>query len=182
MGNGELNGGNNGNGYSGGNGAARVSSFYGSLLQSVTVVALFVAGFWAGVIVPLQNAQHDSVTKSEFLEFKQRMDEHNKQLVTDVVPRNENDRAWKDLDQRLSSTEHGLSSTMTRDEIVSRLENHTQQTNSLRTDLTDLTKEIGRTYNVGDQVKSMQLQIDDLRKALENKADYRLIPVSPATK
>jgi hypothetical protein len=67
MAEGQING--NGNGYYG-----RVST----IIQTVTVVSLFVAGFWGAVIMPLKSTLDDiektKLTINEHSEFKYRLD------------------------------------------------------------------------------------------------------------
>lgn len=112
----------------------------GIVLQTVVVVSLFVGGFWAGVIAPLNQRQHDLeselknyISRDEHAEFKLRIDKDitaiNDRILRDrsqVVPRSENDVRWtaaennlKLISDRLNELRTSTATTYTiRDEVV----------------------------------------------------------------
>lgn len=114
---------------------------YSTILQTVTTVALFVGGFWAGVIAPISERQRlletemrNYIGKEEHAEFKLRIDKDldtiNARIIrqnTQVVPRPENEVRWKAsedtqklLSDRLNELRIQTSSAYTmRDEVMS---------------------------------------------------------------
>jgi hypothetical protein len=103
MAEGQING--NGNGYYG-----RVST----IIQTVTVVSLFVAEFWGAVIMPLKSTLDDidktKLTINEHSEFKYRLDRE----LSDI-----RDKA-KDLPPRLELQPHWAELTRLQSDIVPR--------------------------------------------------------------
>src|SRR5215467_12925519 len=88
-----ANGSSNGNGF---------SQRYSTIIQTVTVMALGVAGFWGSVISPMQNEIKDKLSKEEHAEFKLRIDKDIlrieyalAELNRKIVPRDEHGERWR---------------------------------------------------------------------------------------
>jgi predicted nucleic acid-binding Zn-ribbon protein len=128
----------------------------GIVLQTVVVVSLFVGGFWAGVIAPLNQRQHDMegelknyISKDEHAEFKLRIDkditevkEQILRLRPLIVPRSENEVRWTALDANLKLMSDRL--------------------NELRTTTTS-------TYTVRDEVQRLEKQLSELQSRMVAK-------------
>jgi hypothetical protein len=153
MAEGQING--NGNGYYG-----RVST----IIQTVTVVSLFVAGFWGAVIMPLKSTLDDidktKLTINEHSEFKYRLDRE----LSDI-----RDKA-KDLPPRLELQPHWAELTRLQSDIVPRGEHLEhwrsvdQQFVELRREIDAVRSQVGNTYTLGDEIKRLQHDMDQLRK------------------
>lgn len=132
-------------GHESGNGfAAR----YSTIIQTITVVALFVGGIWAGVIQPLSSRvdelEKNSVTVRESKDtrddFNRRFDELRLSILKlqdNQVPRTEHQEHWNEEAERIKS---------------------------LRDNYVDLQKEFQSTYGVSDVIKTLQKGLDDLRQ------------------
>lgn len=135
----------NGNGF---------SQRYGVIIQTVMVVALFGAAFWTGILSPLVesirtiqrdiNADH-SWTQKQDVQIKHleeaisRIDDRHDKHV---VPRSEHDIKNKQSDAQMA--------------LIS------ERLNELRRDTY-------RTVTVGDELKRLQGEVQDLRRALNEK-------------
>lgn len=128
----------------------------GIVLQTVVVVSLFVGGFWAGVIAPLNQRQHDMeselknyISKDEHAEFKLRLDKDITEVKDQIlrlraliVPRSENEVRWVALDANLKT-------------ISDRL-------NELRTSTTS-------TYTIRDEVVRLEKELSELQNRFPQK-------------
>lgn len=130
------------------------SQRYSTIVQTVTVVALFVAGFWAGVISPLAvkitEIEKGGISLREHEEFKLRIDndiarlDHRIALNSlAVVPRAEHEARWsayeanqKLLSERLNEVRNlaGANSTVPLRDEMTRVQN---EINDLRKLLLD---------------------------------------------
>lgn len=128
----------------------------GIVLQTVVVVSLFVGGFWAGVIAPLNQRQHDLegelknyISREEHAEFKLRIDKDITEVKDQIlrlraliVPRSENEVRWVALDANLKT-------------ISDRL-------NELRTSTTS-------TYTIRDEVVRLEKELSELQNRFPQK-------------
>lgn len=146
---------------------------YSTIIQSVTVVGLFVAGFWAGVISPIQyhltQLDGDTIKIREHNEFKSRIDSE-RQIIKDDVRRNL---------ERLEAMVNKLATDQ-----VSRAEHNqhwewiAERINAVNARMNDIGKEYSSSYTLGDQLKSLQKQLDDLRMDIRNHPPV-VVPVKP---
>ncbi len=128
----------------------------GIVLQTVVVVSLFVGGFWAGVIAPLNQRQHDLetelknyISKDEHAEFKLRIDKDITEVKDQilrlrglVVPRSENEVRWVAQENNMKLLSDRL--------------------NELRTTTTS-------TYTIRDEVQRLEKQLSDLQSRMATK-------------
>ncbi len=128
----------------------------GIVLQTVVVVSLFVGGFWAGVIAPLNQRQHDLetelknyISKDEHAEFKLRIDKDMTEVKDQilrlrglVVPRSENEVRWVAQENNMKLLSDRL--------------------NELRTTATS-------TYTIRDEVQRLEKQLSDLQSRMATK-------------
>lgn len=141
-----------------GNGNGNAVAGYSTILQTVTTVALFVGGFWAGVIAPISERQRlledkmgGYITKAEHAEFKLRLDNNieaiNDRMLRDraqVVPRPENEVRWK----------------------------ASEDTQKLLSDrLNELRTQTSSAYTMRDEVMSLRNELIEMRKRLMGLAD-----------
>lgn len=137
------------NGNGNGNGVAG----YSTILQTVTTVALFVGGFWAGVIAPISERQRlledkmgGYITKAEHAEFKLRLDKNIESIDSAIlreraliVPRPENEIRWK----------------------------ASEDTQKLMSDrLNELRSQTSSAYTMRDEVMSLRNELIEMRKRL----------------
>lgn len=131
---------------------------YSVIIQTITVVALGIAGFFTTVIQPIVGRQEKletelrtSIQRSEHEEFKLRIDRDIARIdaarlrdKTDVVPRTEHDARWEatSKDIRLLS----------------------DRLNELRTSTTS-------TFTIRDEVQRLEADLRDIRT--------RLVPAAP---
>lgn len=128
---------------------------YSTIIQTVTVVGLFVAGFWAAVISPMQT-HLDKVDKiylslREHDEFKLRIDQRLKD-VSDGLIGHLNDDVNKLKEGQVSRAEH-----------IQHWNESAERFIALTTRLNELQKDFNGSYNIGDQIKNLQKQLDDIR-------------------
>jgi predicted RNase H-like nuclease (RuvC/YqgF family) len=123
---------------------------YASILQTVSVVGIFVGGFWAAVIVPMgksiEKIEKNYVSLREFEQFKTDIVAKLDALSTEVekirdseVTRSEHQEHWSDTDQRIEALAKRVDQMETEYQMV---------------------------YGPNDALKAMQKQIDDLRVQL----------------
>ena len=130
-----------------GNGNGAWTQRYSSILQTVTVVALFISGFFIAVIGPMNS--HLEVLDREKLseeasrilreDWNRRYDELRAAVlkVQDAqVPRAEHEQHWVTDSRRIED---------------------------LRGTVLDMQKEFNTTFNAGDALKNLQKELDDLR-------------------
>jgi hypothetical protein len=138
----------NGNGF---------SQRYSTIIQTVTVVALFIAGFWGAVIQPLTTKINESISRQEHEEFKLRVDRDLIRLEAERL---------RDKD--------GFRARFTRD-VVPRSEHETERAammhdisvvsdrlNELRTATTS-------TYTMRDEIQRLQTELTELRTAISRQ-------------
>jgi hypothetical protein len=152
MAEGQSNG--NGNGYYG-----RVST----IIQTVTVVSLFVAGFWGAVILPLKTALDDidksKLTVNEHGEFKYRLDRELSEIREKA----------KDFALRLELQPHWAELTRLQSDIVPRGEHLEhwrsvdQQFIELKREIDAVRSQVGNTYTLGDEIKRLQHDMELMR-------------------
>jgi hypothetical protein len=110
------------------------------VLQMVTVCALFVAGFWTAVVSPIQvrvnDIEKNSVQIREHEEFKKRID----------------DQAGAN---RIDLT----------NQIVANRLDYISQISNMQRQVDEMKREFGSTFTLGDKVKELQTQLDQLRIA-----------------
>ena len=144
---------------------------YAIILQTITVVALFVAGFWAAVVSPMQGQINDRVTLEAHNEFVRRTDQSIEQIrdqIKQLTPREELQVRWDILTKlsneivpRGENAEHWLS-------IANQIAEENRQIDSMR-------NQLGSAYTLADEVRRLQQQIDQLNHPAVS------IPVSPPT-
>lgn len=127
---------------------------YAVIIQTVTVVALFMAGAWTVVGSPmfdtLKTVQRDMNIDHAWTQKQDVQIKHLEEAViridqryeAHVVPRSENEIRNKQLDSQLA--------------LIS------ERLNELRRDTY-------RTVTVGDELKRLQTEVQDLRKALMDR-------------
>jgi hypothetical protein len=128
---------------------------YSTIIQTVTVVGLFVAGFWAAVISPMQGHidkfDHAYLAIREHDEFKFRIDQRLKDVVDGQISLIISD-IIKLKDQQVTRAEH-----------IQHWNESAERFNALTARLNELQKDFNGSYNLGDQIKNLQKQLDDLR-------------------
>lgn len=120
---------------------------YPVILQTVTVVSLFVGAFWVGIISPIdisiRQLEVEKLSIREHDEFKARIDQ--------------------EMLLMQKAMEHILIESPGRKEDEAHWQNQTDRITALTDRLNELQKLVSGSYNIGDQVKNLQKQIDDLR-------------------
>ncbi len=128
------------------------SQRYSTIIQTVTVVALFIAGFWGSVIQPLTVRQDkleakfdSSISRSEHEEFKLRIDRDIARIdaarlrdKSEVVPRSEHETERQAMQSDIKTVSDRL--------------------NELRTATT-------ATYTMRDEIQRLQVEITELRRS-----------------
>jgi predicted nucleic acid-binding Zn-ribbon protein len=166
------------------------SQRYSTIVQTVTVVALFVGGFWAGVINPLatgmerlesrlsdrmnkieDKVDNFQVTLAEYREFHAKVDaaiakiqeEQNKRrdLFVTQVDHAKIEAAIARMDSEISKI---------RDSEVTRGE-HTQKWASdaatfaiLQRQIDEIKKDFGASFSLNDKLKELQTELNEMRK------------------
>lgn len=129
------------------------SQRYSTIIQTVTVVALFIGGFWGAVIGPIAARQEKlevklegAISRAEHEEFKLRIDRDIARIDADrlrdktaVVPRSEHDARWSATDKDLKLLSERL--------------------NELRTATTS-------TYTTRDEIQRLQAELTELRSIM----------------
>jgi hypothetical protein len=119
---------------------------YSTIIQTITVVSMFVAAFWAGVILPinkeLEEINKNGIFRSEETEIKENI---NRRFDADQV--------------RLYKLEDGQ---VTRNELSEHWSTTEKEIAALHIELSDIQKELN-TYGIGEAIKALQKQLDDLR-------------------
>lgn len=138
------------------------SQRYSTIIQTVTVVGLFVGAFWGAVIQPLASRldgiEHNTISRAEFREFGIRLDAEILRLTAD--------------------------SEKQRDGLVTRGE-HTQKWAAdaatfanLQRQIDDTRKELGGTWSMRDALVQLQTRIDRMENW--SHSDHAQIQVKPA--
>lgn len=134
----------NGNGF---------SQRYNTVIQTVSVVAMFIAGFWAGVINPLgariDRVETGAVLVAEYREYHARLDASITHLEADLNKLRESQVTRGEHMQKWASDEAVIS--------------------NMQRQIDDLKKELGSSFSLGDKIKELQTQVDDLRRPREGK-------------
>lgn len=136
----------NGNGNGNGNGYAWPQR-YSTILQTITVVALFISGFYVAIIGPIEErlGELDRGKLSE-IESKIIREDWNRRAEEDrtailklqdaQVPRNEHEQHWK---------------------------TEADRTEDLHQQILGMQKEFHDVFNAGDALKDLQRELEDLR-------------------
>ena len=130
-----------------GNGARNGYQQYAVIIQTVTVVAFFVGGFWAAVISPMgtriDKIESGAISRAEHTEFKASIDgkiaESNAEILRlreAVVPRGEHVEKWNGITQSIANVQRQVD---------------------------DLGKQVGSSYTLRDKIIELQKQLDDVQ-------------------
>ena len=159
---------------------------YGTIIQTVVLLSIFVAGFSSWVITPIQHAvaqfQKDTLSLREYGEFKTGLMRQIERLQVGVdhcIPQQELDARIHAMDKRLDALHDTLAQLQAG--MIPRTEHEqhwvTQEAKNheLSDRIVELRRDFGNTYSIGDQLKTLQKQIDDLRNtgALHNNGTPR---------
>lgn len=146
-----------------GNGTAQWSQKYSTILQTVTVVALFISGFYVAIIWPIESRLADldrdklSEIESKIIreDWNRRFEENRSgilKLQDNLVPRSEHEEHWANQAERLGDVHNQLS---------------------------DMQKEFHDVFNAGDALKSLQKELDDLRAQIHQSENTTRVTVQP---
>lgn len=131
----------NGNGYTN-NFAQR----YSAIIQTITVVALFVGGFWAAVISPLSTRfdrmDQETIKVREYSFSEKKFDERINLLI--------------------SGQERLRTEVLTKAQFEAQQSADKQHFERMQSDLKDLRDFIGGTYSIKDALAQQQKQLDAL--------------------
>jgi DNA repair exonuclease SbcCD ATPase subunit len=165
---------------------------YSTIISTVTVVALFVAGFWGAVIMPMQGELRiladQKLTIGEHNEFKSRVNQELADLASLKVAVAEHTEFKTRLDKELIAMTQTIKEVPTRLELkpyLSDLDNmkasvvgrgeHVERWRSIDQQMAEVNKQIesvraqfGTAYTLGDEVKRLQHDIDLLRVGVES--------------
>lgn len=157
-----------------------VASRYGNILQTLTVVGVAVGGFYAAVLVPLQNQivdnrnnivalrEHEGAVNDRVVD---KMLEKLKEFLTKDEHQEFRFRIDKQFDgfrEQLTAAKNEVS--YLRDNLVTRNENVTHwdqnkiDTAELRQQIDTLRKDFGGQYTVAEKIKDLQMQLDEMRR------------------
>src|ERR1043166_1365737 len=138
---------------------------YSNILQTLIVVGLALSGIWAGLIAPMDKRiadLNDKIAHSqdkdldrflavrEHLEFKTRVDEHIT-AVKEEAKKNSLDIAYL-RDNQVTRAEH-----------VTHWEQIKGDISNVRSDVDVLRRDVGGQYTIGEKIKDLQAQIEQLR-------------------
>jgi uncharacterized membrane protein YgaE (UPF0421/DUF939 family) len=150
---------------------------YATILQSLVVLGILLAGIWAGVIAPMQERLKTNETNIKDLE----MNEGNKFLTTPV-----HEEFKKREDDKIDALRRDLEKTASdvaflRDNQVPRSEhifhwNTTEKDNAtLHQEFDTLRKDFGGQWTVSRAIESLEKRVDELQQ--ERKASFFNYPL-----
>jgi hypothetical protein len=141
------------------NGLSAVST----IIQTVTVVAIFVGGFWAGIIIPISSRVEKvnsdlserinrvesaesvlQVTLAEYREFHTNTDKTLENMRTDLA---------KLRDQQVTRGEHQQKWDADAAAFI-RLQN----------EIDEIKRDFGSAYSLNDKIKELQTELNDIRR------------------
>lgn len=123
---------------------------YAVIIQTVTVAALFVGGFWGAVISPMgtriDKVEAAAVVHNEYGEFKTHVEgliatnsAEILRLREAVVPRGEHVEKWNGITQSIANVQRQID---------------------------DLAKQVGSNYTLRDKIIELQKQLDDVQQQM----------------
>lgn len=137
-----------------GNGNGNYSQRYGVIIQTVTVVAIFIAGFWTAVVMPIRSQLDQTLPIREHEEFKHRLDDKFLDQKAELQ------REIEENSVRVRRLEDGI---VTRGELQQIWAKDAEQVSNIQREIDELKKEFGGTFTLGDKVKELQTQLDEIR-------------------
>lgn len=150
---------------------------YSVVIQTVTVAALIVGGFWGAVINPMRaeliDLKKDQLTIREHEEFKNRLDREIaviRETSRSVVPRSEHEARWAEFDHNIARIDlrnaEGQKLIVPRDELNARLNFIESNTKVLSERVNDLRTSITAPYPVREQIDRLNTEIAEMRRLL----------------
>ena len=145
------------------------SQRYSTIVQTVTVVALFVGGFWVAVIGPISYRQdrftHDYLMIREHESFQRRIDDRVAELERVLNARI--DYVKTTFDQRFilhHEAINNLTSSIVQNKAYDvKVDNDRAHFTRVESDVKELRDYIGGTYSVKDALAQQQKQLDAIR-------------------
>jgi hypothetical protein len=142
------------------------SSKYSMVLQTVTVVGLFVGAFWVAVVQPqsvrLEKLETNELSLREHEAFKEKVEGEIKainaeilRIRTEIVPRSTHELKWKDDDDKIAH---------------------------MQNELHDLRENIIGTYSTKDAIANLQKQLDIVRDKLSSNPAVSVSVPTPSSK
>ena len=153
------------------------ASRYTIIIQTITVVAFFIGGFWAGVIAPVQDrltrVEKHYLQISEFEQFKSDAERRMKDNETDKLSWQVHNQFKEDTLNRISVMNNDITRIRTDQVTRSEHEQHWSDTkdriSSLFDEIASVRHDFSSSYTIADQMKSLQKQLDDLRLSIDGK-------------
>lgn len=116
------------------------STRYTGIIQTITVVSIFVSGFWLAVIQPIsetiKKVETNTLTLREYEEFKLDVNRRFEQIQTEVeslrtaqVTRAEHERHWADSDSKLNNIHEIMQKQI--DDLKTQIDQMNNQINQL---------------------------------------------------
>lgn len=162
------------------------SGKYGNILQTMTVVGVALGGVYAGVIAPLHEEMHDLHSKVDLI---RPADQNDLEKVSNFFFSELKDKLTKEehseFKLRVDKTIDGLQAEISslkseaaylRDNQVTRQEHVThwdqikENFATMSGQIDSLRKDFGGQYTVGEEIKQLQGQINDLRNQARSPA------------
>lgn len=150
---------------------------YSVVIQTVTVAALIVGGFWGAVINPMRaeltDLKKDQLTIREHEEFKNRLDREIAVIREGshaIVPRSEHEARWAEFDRNIARIDARHNETqklvVPRDELNARLSFLESNGKVLGDRINDLRTSITAPYPVREQIDRLNAEIAEMRRLL----------------